>query len=378
VCSSDLIAAAQEVDVGGTPAHSLARFEACARNPPRSVDKVAPMNAGPAPVELPGEESHPLARLGRRLVLAVALTVFVAILTYLGRDGYVDAAGGEVGFLDALYYSTVSITTTGYGDIRPETTEARLVTTLLITPARVLFLILLVGTTLELLAERTRTAYRLNRWRRRLEDHIVICGFGTKGRAAVSTLEGRGVEASRIVVIEPKAEAREQARAMGLATIAGNATSAGVLESAGVARASAVVVAPDRDDAAVLITLTARELNRGAMIVSAVREEENAHLLRESGANSVITSSGAAGRLLGMATQSPQLVEVLEDLLSVGQGLDIVEREVGADEAGPLADVSSREPVVAVVRDGELMRFDDERAARVAPGDRLVCLTNVD
>jgi voltage-gated potassium channel len=335
------------------------------------------VNAGAALIQLPGEETHPLERLGRRLALAVALTLFVAGLTYLGRDGYYDAAGGEVGFLDALYYATVSITTTGYGDIRPESTEARLVTTLLITPARVLFLILLVGTTLELLAERTRTAYRLNRWRKRLEDHIVICGFGTKGRAAVSTLEGRGVDLSRVVVIDDRVEAREQAKAMGLATVAGSATRSEVLEAAGVPAARAVVVAPNRDDAAVLITLTARELNRGAMIASAVREEENAHLLRESGADSVITSSGAAGRLLGMATQSPQLVEVLEDLLAVGQGLDIVEREVRPEEAGPLAEVSSREPVVAVIRDDELIRFDDDRAAHVVPGDRLVCLTNV-
>ena len=95
-----------------------------------------------------------------------------------------------------------------------------------------------------------------------------------------------------------------------------------------------MIVAPDRDDAAVLITLTAREHNRSATIVSAVREEENAHLLRESGANSVITSSGAAGRLLGLASEAPRLVDVLEDLLSVGSGLDIVEREITAEQAG--------------------------------------------
>jgi voltage-gated potassium channel len=192
----------------------------------------------------------------------------------------------------------------------------------------------------------------------------------------VTTLEGRGIPGDRIVVIDEREDVREQARAMGFATVAGNATRSEVLQAAGIERASAIIVAADRDDAAVLITLTARELNRAATIVSAVREEENAHLLRESGANSVITSSGAAGRLLGTATQSPLLVEVLEDLLSVGQGLDIVEREVRPDQAGLLADLPAREPVVAVIRDGELIRFDDPRAERVAPGDRVVCLTN--
>ena len=60
--------------------------------------------------------------------------------------------------LDAFYYSTVTITTTGYGDVRPVSDEARLVTTILVTPARILFLIILVGTTLEILAERSRYA----------------------------------------------------------------------------------------------------------------------------------------------------------------------------------------------------------------------------
>ena len=57
----------------------------------------------------------------------------------------------------------------------------------------VLFLILLVGTTLEILAERTRTAYRLSRWRRGLKDHTIVCGYGTKGRAAATVLAPRAL-----------------------------------------------------------------------------------------------------------------------------------------------------------------------------------------
>ena len=59
-----------------------------------------------------------------------------------------------------------------------------------------------------------------------------------------------------------------------------------------------------------------------------MRETENAHLLEQGGADSVVVSSGAAGRLLGHAVRSPRVVQVLEDLLSVGEGLDVVEREV--------------------------------------------------
>jgi voltage-gated potassium channel len=139
--------------------------------------------------------------------------------------------------------------------------------------------------------------------------------------------------------------------------------------------AAAVVVAPDRDDSAVLITLTARELNPTVRIVASVRQAENAHLLEQGGADSVVVSSGAAGRLLGHAVRSPRVVQVLEDLLSVGEGLDVTEREVTEEEVGrALSSLPATAPVIAVVRGDEVMRFDDERAARLQLGDRLVCL----
>ena len=113
-----------------------------------------------------------------------------------------------------------------------------------------------------------------------------------------------------------------------------------------------------------------------ATIVAAAREAENVHLLKQSGADSVILSSAAAGRLLGQAVHSPQTVEVLEDLLSVGSGIDLVEREVGEAEAGmELSRLASAEPIVAVVRGEHLIRFDDDRVATLQAGDRLICLS---
>jgi voltage-gated potassium channel len=327
-----------------------------------------------AAIELAGGESSPLRKILIRLAVALGLIVFVALISYAGRDGYVDPdeADGTMSLLDAFYYSTVTITTTGYGDIRPVSEEARWVTTVLVTPARVLFLILLVGTTLEILAERSRHAFRVARWRRNLKDHTIVCGYGTKGRMAVSTMRQKGHDPKRIVVIDERADARQRATEDGITAIAGNASVQQTLLQADCQEATSVIVALDRDDAAVLTTLTARELNPDATIVAAVREEENVHLLHQSGANGVITSSGAAGRLLGLSAETPQVSEVLEDLLSVGEGLDISEREVDPREIGPLTARSPHGMILAIVRDGELMRFDDERATELRPGDRLI------
>src|SRR5918997_1316154 len=140
----------------------------------------APSHEGP-PVHLPTSSRGPLLVLAQRLAVALTLLTLVALIAYAERDGYKDQPNGdEVSLIDCFYYSTVSITTTGYGDVVPVSDAARLTTTIVVTPIRVLFLILLVGTTVELLAERSRQAIRQRFWRARLKDHTIICGYGTK------------------------------------------------------------------------------------------------------------------------------------------------------------------------------------------------------
>ena len=220
---------------------------------------------------------------------------------------------------DALYYTTVTLSTTGYGDITPVTDGARLTNALLVTPMRFLFVLVLVGTTIQVLTERSREQFNVSRWRSRVNDHVIVCGYGTKGRSAIRALRQNGLALDEVVVIETDHEAIENAAAAGLATIHGRSDSDSVLKEAEVRRARAVVIAVDRDDTAVLTTLTVRQLAPDVTIVAAVREAENADLLTQSGADSVITSSDAAGRLLGLATDSPSTVALVEDLLAVGQ-----------------------------------------------------------
>lgn len=93
--------------------------------------------------------------------------------------------------------------------------------------------------------------------------------------------------------------------------------------------------------------------------------------MRQSGADTVITSSETAGRLLGMATLHRPVAEVIEDLLEHGQGLDLVERPVRADEVGRSPRLSP-DLVLAVVRDGRRLRFDAVEELR--SGDHVVAV----
>ena len=313
------------------------------------------------------ERATPWSLIARRFGYALLLMVAIAFVAYLDRDGYSE----PLTFIDALYYSAVTLSTTGYGDITPVTQTARLINIFLITPARVAFLMLLVGTTLSVLTEDSRKTLQIQQWRNSVRNHTIVIGYGTKGRSAIDALIAGGASPSSIVVIDSDPAALSVAEQRGLITVHGNGTKSGVLRVAAVSRARSVIVAPSSDDTAVLITLSVREMAPSAMIVASVRESENQHLIMQSGADSVIVSSETAGRLLGIATVTPPVVEMMEDLLSPDEGFAVAERQIADDEVGAnprhLADI-----VLGVVRSGELYRIDSPEAETVEPGDRLL------
>ncbi|MFH8981289.1 potassium channel family protein [Streptomyces varsoviensis] len=351
------------------PAHDAAARQDPAQPPAAHHD---PENTGYR-VQLPRQTLGPLRQVIRRLLLALLVMVATVLIVYADRGGYHDNADGEVDFLDAVYYSTVTLSTTGYGDIVPYSDGARLSNVLLVTPLRVLFLIILVGTTLEVLTERTREQWRLTRWRSALRDHTVVVGFGTKGRSAVQTICATGLSKERVVVVDPSPKAIESAIGHGFAGVVGDATRSDVLLRAEIEKARQIIIATQRDDTAVLVTLTARQLNRAANIVAAVREEENAPLLRQSGADSVITSASAAGRLLGLSVLSPSAGTVMEDLIQQGSGLDIVERPVVKAEVGKSVR-DTDDLVVSVLRGHRLLGYDDPEASPLKATDRLITI----
>jgi voltage-gated potassium channel len=327
-------------------------------------------------IRIPEGTVSPVTAIVRRVIYALLALTAAVVIVYLDRDGYRDVNGDGLSLLDTIYYATVSLSTTGYGDITPASSSARLVNVLVITPLRVLFLIVLVGTTLAVLTERSRQAFKIQVWRKKVRDHVVVVGFGTKGRSAVSAVMTDGMKPGQIVVVDTDQNSLDAASALGLVTVHGSGTRSDVLRVAGVDRARAVVVAANRDDSAVLITLTAREMAPKAQIVSAVREAENVHLLRQSGADSVVVSSETAGRLLGMATHTPSVVDMVEDLITPDTGLAIAERDVDPSEVGGsprhLGDI-----VLGVVRGKKLYRFDSAEADAIEEGDRLLYVRKV-
>jgi len=106
-------------------------------------------------------------------------------------------------------------------------------------------------------------------------------------------------------------------------------------------------------------------------IIAAAREADNAPLLKQSGAHHVIVSSSTAGRLLGLSTTAPPLIDVVDDLLTPGRGMALAMRSATRDEVGR----SPREAnnlVIALVRRGQVVPLAEPDAVTIEVGDLLV------
>ncbi len=318
----------------------------------------------------------------RRTALALGLILAVAILLWFTREGLRDNAHPDrpVGFVDVVYFTVVSLATVGYGDIAPVTVEARLINTLLLTPVRIFVWLLFLGTAYEvaLLRFRFLEEYRMKQLTERLSNHIIVCGFGVKGRTIVSELVAHGHRKENIVVIDPNEEAVAMAAAQGLVALRGDASVEALLRAAVLEKAAYVLAAPNRDDACVLICLTVRSLAPDVYLVAAAREEENVKLLYRAGANLVVSPSVSGGRIMAATVRQHAVPRFLEDLLSFGQGVDTAERVVQPDEAGlyvsDLPDLKHT-LVLGIARGEERCPFYRLADFPLQPGDVVVYLT---
>ena len=102
------------------------------------------------------------ADLSLRLGLALFLILIVVMVHWFDRDGLVDSVDGHVSFLDVVYFTMISITTTGFGDITPVTERARLIESVIVTPIRIAVFFIFVGTAYTFLFKRS-----WEKWRRR-------------------------------------------------------------------------------------------------------------------------------------------------------------------------------------------------------------------
>ena len=345
----------------------------------RRVDRIAPSTA---PKVMRGPGFRPLRRavkvpvwgdLGIRLGLALFLIFLVVMIHWWDRDGLVDNLDGEVSFLDVIYFTMISVTTTGFGDIAPISDRARMVEAVIVTPIRFAVFFIFVGTAYNFIIKRSWEKWRMARIQKKLTDHIVVLGYGVSGSEAVAELIERGTDPSCIVVIDPSEDRLAEAEKIGCNVMAADATRDDTLNAARIAKAQTVLVSAGRDDTSILIVLTVRHLAPDVPISVVVRADDNEFLARQAGANNVINPVRFTGLLLAGSAKGAHIADYLADLASVSGRVQLVEREVTKEECGcAINELASGGRGLRVYRDGKALGFWEDECQNLQPGDIVV------
>ena len=178
----------------------------------------------------------------RRFALAVSL---VAVMTVIGAAGYILIEHWSV--LDAFYMSVITISTVGFGEVRPLSPAGRLFTIGLIVTGvgSAIYLFSVIG---ELVVEGRLREFlgksAMNRKIHGLQGHVIVCGFGRFGRAVVEELNRTAVPK---VVIEADAARQAELDVAGVMHVVGSALEDSVLDDAGIGSARAIIVATGSD-----------------------------------------------------------------------------------------------------------------------------------
>jgi voltage-gated potassium channel len=313
------------------------------------------------------------ADIGIRLGLALGLIFMVVMIHYADREGLIDNVDGHISFLDVVYFTMISITTTGFGDIAPISDRSRMVEAVIVTPIRFAVIFIFVGAAYDFIIRRSWEKWRMARIQEKLAGHIVVLGFGISGAEAVGELIERGTDPRQIVVMDTSEERLHEAEALGCNVMAADATRDESLIAVRIAEASTVLVSAGRDDASILIVLTVRHLAPAVPISVVVRAADNELLARQAGADNVINPVRFTGLLLAGSAQGSHVADYLADLASVGGRVQLVERAVMPEEVGRgLNDLASGGHGLRIYRKGDARGFWEVEAGTLQQGDTIV------
>lgn len=307
-----------------------------------------------------------------RVAVIFILIAIVLAIHWIDRDGLKDNLDNDISFIDVLYFTTVTVTTVGYGDIVPVSPQTRLFETFIVTPIRLFVWLIFLGTAYSFFLRNTLYRWRMARIQQALNNHIIVAGFGTSNAEAARELIARGHDPHDIVVIDSSEAALAEAEAMGCNILCGDATRDRTLTDVRIDRACSMIVSAGRDDASILITLTARHLAPSLPISIVVRNEDNELPARQAGATTVINPVSFAGLLLASSCTGHHIADYMADLAASGGGVKLSERAATPQEVGKPLQAVSTGIAVRIYRRGQPVGYWETGAQAIEAGDQIV------
>jgi voltage-gated potassium channel len=257
----------------------------------------------------------------RKIYFSLAL---ICLIILVGIVGYMTIE--HFRFFDAFYMTMITISTVGFGEVHPLSDAGRLFTTFLIigsfgTFANAVFTITRSFSDGEFL--KYINDLRLYASIDKLENHVILCGYGRNGKEAAHVLKNHG---QRFVVIEEKQQVVDamSTRYKELILV-GNATQDEVLMRAGVMKAKALITTLPLDADNLFIVLSARTLNANLTIISRASDDNSDRKLKAAGADNVIMPDKIGGAHMASLVMKPDVMEFLDYI--TGQGGEHIKLE---------------------------------------------------
>jgi voltage-gated potassium channel len=157
------------------------------------------------------DESSPMKTLGYRLLFVFVLLCIIALAFWLDRDGLVDTRDDDISPVDVIYFTAITITTTGYGDIHPNSTFSMLFDSFVATPMRAVIWIMFLGTAYQLVFQQFVEERRMKKLQKYLQNHVIIAGYGMMGKTIANELIAKNYQRDQIIVIDSSKEAIQDA-----------------------------------------------------------------------------------------------------------------------------------------------------------------------
>ncbi len=224
--------------------------------------------------------------------------------------------------VDALYWAVITLTTVGYGDIVPVTTEGRVVAMVLVFAG---IGVISFATSIVVMAFHEKMQelrdHRVFASVERKNDLTIVCGFGRIGQVVAERLSANG---QAFVIIDRNPAAVEVARQRGYLAVAGDSTDGALLANLGLGRQATRILCLTHDDVSnVYITLTARQAAPDILIISRANKAETVRKLAQAGATHVVRPYEVVARMASEFIGQPVAFDALYDVVTRAAGVHL-------------------------------------------------------
>ena len=257
-----------------------------------------------------------------RASLATAtLFALIGVLFTLGYGvlgSYVLGSGFQpriTNFVDAVYYTVITMSTVGYGDITPKTPEARLFTVSLVVLGLAVFATSLPAIVGPLIDKRLMNLLQPRRKKMKRASHVIVVGDGPLAQDAGRALAARGLQTTVIVSVKPDEDAQPPED-----FVVGDGSDTETLRRVDIAEARAVLALSEDDSYNAFVVLAAKELNPSIRTVAAVSDTRNTGRVARTRPDVLLTLPQLGGELLAMALSGEEIKAdaLISQLLKLG------------------------------------------------------------